>query len=159
MSPRRSPRTHIFQRFIGTRRRRQLAGIARYIALSGLVLPLVLPASATRAARLTAAAALAPLTAGCTSPSDCVAKMTLPEKEGQMTQVEKNAFTQAGNALTDITTYFIGSVLSRGGGGPTGPGGTPTQWAGRGGNFQSSAPHTPPGLPLTYAAHAVHRHN
>lgn len=27
------------------------------------------------------------LTYGCSSPSDCVSKMTLPEKEGQMTQV------------------------------------------------------------------------
>jgi beta-glucosidase len=143
---------------MGTRRRRQLAGISLYIALSGLVLPLVLPASATRAARLTAAA-LAPLTAGCTSPSDCVSKMTLPEKEGQMTQVEKNAFTQAGNSLTDITTYYIGSVLSGGGGGPNGAGGTATQWADMVDNFQSYALQTRLGIPLIYGADAVHGHN
>src|SRR5260370_31988701 len=159
MSPRRSPRTHIFQRFIGTRRRRQLAGISLYIALSGLVLPLVLPASATRAARLTAAAALAPLTAGCTSPSDCVAKMTLPEKEGQMTQVEKNAFTQAGNALTDITTYFIGSGLRGGRGGPDGAGGTPPHSAELGDKFHTCGPQHRLGIPLIYGADAVHGHN
>jgi beta-glucosidase len=141
-----------------TRRRRQLAGISLYIALSGLVLPLVLPASATRAARLTAAA-LAPLTAGCTSPSDCVSKMTLPEKEGQMTQVEKNAFTQAGNSITDITTYFVGSVLSGGGGGPSGAGGTASQWADMVDNFQSYALQTRLGIPLIYGADAVHGHN
>ena len=39
--------------------------------------------------------------------------MTLDEKIGQMTQVEKNSI-QPG----DITTYFIGSILSGGGGSP-----------------------------------------
>jgi len=63
--------------------------------------------------------------------------MTLPEKEGQMTQVEKNAFTMSGNSITDITTYFIGSVLSGGGAGPNGAGGTATQWAAMVDNFQS----------------------
>ena len=158
MSPRMSLRRHVFQRFMGTRRPRQLAGIALSVALTAVVLPLVLPASATRAARLTAAA-LGPLTAGCTSPSDCVSKMTLPEKEGQMTQVEKNAFTQAGNAITDITTYFIGSVLSGGGGGPNGAGGTATQWADMVDNFQSYALKTRLGIPLIYGADAVHGHN
>jgi beta-glucosidase len=85
--------------------------------------------------------------------------MTLPEKEGQMTQVEKNAFTQAGNALTDITTYFIGSVLSGGGGGPNGAGGTATQWADMVDNFQSYALQTRLGIPLIYGADAVHGHN
>jgi beta-glucosidase len=143
---------------MGTRRRRQIAGIALSVALTAVVLPLVLPASATRAARLTTAS-LGPLTAGCSSPSDCVAKMTLPEKEGQMTQVEKNAFTQAGNSITDITTYFIGSVLSGGGGGPNGAGGTATQWADMVDNFQSYALQTRLGIPLIYGADAVHGHN
>ena len=38
-------------------------------------------------------------------------------KEEQMTQMENNAFTLAGNSIKDIATYFIGSVLSGGGGG------------------------------------------
>src|SRR5258707_8409142 len=158
MSPRMSLRRHVFQRFMGTRRRRQMAGISLAVALIAVVLPLVLPPSATRAARLTAAA-LGPLTAGCSSPSDCVAKMTLPEEEGQMTQVEKNAFTQAGNSLTDITTYFIGSVLSGGGGGPNGARGTATQWGGMVDNFQSYSLQNPLGIPLIYSAYPVHRHN
>src|SRR5258708_5079304 len=86
--------------------------------------------------------------AGCISPSDCVAKMTLPEKEGQMTQVENNAFTMAGNSITDITTYFIGSVLSGGGGGPHGVGGTATQWADMVDNFQSYALKSRLSMPL-----------
>src|SRR5258708_16453593 len=81
------------------------------------------------------------------------------EKEGQMTQVEKNAFTQGGNAITDITTYFIGSVLSGGGGGPSGAGGTATQWADMVDNFQSYALKTPLGIPLIYGPDPVHGHN
>src|SRR6266568_756057 len=101
------------------------------VAESSAVQP-VLPAYAatTRTALLSAT-----LSSGCISPSDCVSKMTLPEKEGQMTQVEKNAFTMAGNSITDITTYFIGSVLSGGGGGPNGAGGTAAQWADMVDNF------------------------
>ena len=82
----------------------------------------------------------APSSYGCTSPSDCVSKMTLPEKEGQMTQAENNAFTMPGNSISDITTYFIGSVLSGGGGGPQGSsGGTATQWADMVANFKNYA--------------------
>jgi beta-glucosidase len=96
---------------------------------------------------------------GCTSPAACVSKMTLAEKEGQMTQVENNAFTMAGNSITDITTYFIGSVLSGGGGGPHGAGGTATQWADMVDNVQSYALKSRLGIPLIYGADAVHGHN
>ncbi len=65
-----------------------------------------------------------------------------------MTQVEKNAFTKSGNSITDITTYFIGSVLSGGGGGPNGAGGTATQWADMTDNFQGYALQTRLGIPL-----------
>src|SRR5258707_1681309 len=152
-----STRRHVFQRFMGTRRRRQFAMISPFIALTALVVQMVVPVSVTHARQ--AVTPLAALSYGCTSPSDCVSKMTLPEKEGQMTQVEKNAFTQAGNALTDITTYFIGSVLSGGGGGPNGAGGTATQWAGMVDNFQSYALKTRQGIPLLYGAQPVHEHN
>jgi beta-glucosidase len=96
---------------------------------------------------------------GCTSPAACVSNMTLPEKEGQMTQVENNAITMAGNSITDITTYFIGSVLSGGGGGPHGAGGTATKWADMVDNFQSYALKSRLGIPLIYGADAVHGHN
>ena len=97
---------------------------------------------------------------GCTSPSSCVAKMTLPEKEGQMTQAENNAFTMPGNSPSDITTYFIGSILSGGGGGPQGSsGGTAAQWADMVDNFQSYALKTRLKIPLIYGADAVHGHN
>ncbi len=100
------------------------------------------------------------LSYGCTSPGDCVSKMTLPEKEGQMTQAENNAFTMPGNAPSDITTYFIGSVLSGGGGGPQGSsGGTASQWADMVNNLQSYALKTRLKIPLIYGADAVHGHN
>jgi hypothetical protein len=44
---------------------------------------------------------------------DLLSRMTLDEKIGQMTQVEKNSI-KAG----DITKYYIGSILSGGGGSP-----------------------------------------
>jgi len=59
--------------------------------------------------------------------------MTLAEKIGQMTQVEKNSL-KAG----DITKYFIGSVLSGGGGSPTGDN-TPAGWAKMINGFQDEA--------------------
>ena len=52
----------------------------------------------------------------CTSPADCLSKMTLDEKIGQMTQANKNSLTSP----SDITTYLLGSLLSGGGEGPSG---------------------------------------
>ncbi len=100
-----------------------------------------------------------PGAAGCISAADCVSKMTLDEKIGQMTQVEKNAFTSAGNSLTDITTYYIGSILSGGGEGPSGAGGTASQWADMVDNLQSYALKTRLAIPLIYGVDAVHGHN
>src|SRR5690242_919690 len=140
-------------------------GICRLGHFSSTVLPMIMLLAIIQSALLASVASatqcehLCAFAAGCLSPSDCVAKMTLPEKEGQMTQVEKNAFTQAGNSLTDITTYYIGSVLSGGGGGPNGTGGTATQWADMVDNFQQYALQTRLGIPLLYGADAVHGHN
>jgi beta-glucosidase len=93
--------------------------------------------------------------AGCVSPSDCLAKMTLAEKAGQMTQVA-NSYISNKN---DITTYGIGSVLSGGGGGPNGAGGTATQWADMVDDYQSYALRSRLGIPLLYGVDAVHGHN
>src|SRR5260370_23481455 len=103
---------HYFQTSLGIRRTGLFASTVLPLMVMLMIVQSVLPAYAatTRTALLSAT-----LSSGCISPSDCVSKMTLPEKEGQMTQVEKNAFTMAGNSITDITTYFIGSVLSGGG--------------------------------------------
>src|SRR5256884_2158622 len=147
---------HFFQKSLGIRRTGLCASTALPLIVLVMIVQSVLPAYAANART---APPSATLSSGCISPSDCVSKMTLPEKEGQMTQVEKNAFTMAGNSITDITTYFIGSVLSGGGGGPNGAGGTATQWADMVDNFQSYALQTRLGIPLIYGADAVHGHN
>src|SRR5712691_5644065 len=147
---------HFFQKSLGIRRTGLCASTALPLIVILMIVQSVLPVYAATARP---APPSATLSSGCISASDCVSKMTLPEKEGQMTQVEKNAFTQAGNALSDITTYFIGSVLSGGGGGPSGAGGTASQWADMVDNFQSYALQTRLGIPLIYGADAVHGHN
>jgi beta-glucosidase len=93
--------------------------------------------------------------AGCTSTSDCLSKMTLAEKAGQMTQA---ANTYISNKQ-DIATYGLGSVLSGGGGGPAGAGGTAAQWADMVDDYQSYALRSRLGIPLLYGVDAVHGHN
>ncbi|HET8905338.1 MAG TPA: glycoside hydrolase family 3 N-terminal domain-containing protein, partial [Ktedonobacterales bacterium] len=148
-----------FTHYIHERRRTRLFGATALLTTTIIVLAqFIAPATATTHAQTSPA--LATPSYGCTSPSDCLSKMTLAEKEGQMTQVENNAFSQRGNSVTDIKTYFIGSVLSGGGGGPNGTsGGTASQWADMTDNFQNYALQTRLGIPLIYGADAVHGHN
>lgn len=79
-------------------------------------------------------------------------QMTLAEKIGQMTQVEKNSLSPE-----DVTTYFIGSVLSGGGGTPT-PN-TPENWLKMVNDFQDAALATRLKIPMIYGVDAVHGHN
>jgi beta-glucosidase len=96
-----------------------------------------------------------PAGSACTSTADCLSRMTLDEKIGQMTQANKNALTTA----SDITTYALGSLLSGGGEGPNGSGGTATEWANMYDNFQGYALQTRLRVPLIYGVDAVHGHN
>ncbi|MDX6465330.1 MAG: beta-glucosidase [Gaiellaceae bacterium] len=93
--------------------------------------------------------------AGCISASDCLSKMTLAEKAGQMTQVA-NTYLKS---TSDIATYALGSVLSGGGGGPNGAGGTASQWKTMVDNFQASALQSRLGIPILYGIDAVHGNN
>ncbi|MEZ4725938.1 MAG: hypothetical protein R3E79_02265 [Caldilineaceae bacterium] len=68
-----------------------------------------------------------------------------------MTQVEKNSIKRG-----DITKYFIGSVLSGGGGSPS-PN-TSAAWAKMVDGFQSEALATQLAIPLLYGVD-VHGHN
>jgi beta-glucosidase len=81
-----------------------------------------------------------------------LADMTLEEKIGQMTQVEKNSLRPE-----DVTRSFIGSVLSGGGGYPT-PN-TPRDWHAMVTSFQEAALATRLRIPLLYGVDAVHGHN
>jgi beta-glucosidase len=81
-----------------------------------------------------------------------VQQMTLAEKVGQMTQVEKGSLQPE-----DVTTYFIGSVLSGGGGNPE-PN-TPETWASMVRSFQEAALETRLRIPLVYGSDGVHGHS
>lgn len=83
---------------------------------------------------------------------DLLGRMTLAEKIGQMTQVDKNRLTPA-----DVYRYHIGALLSGGGGSPT-PN-TVDAWAEMVDGFQRGALATRLGIPLLYGVDAVHGHN
>jgi beta-glucosidase len=83
---------------------------------------------------------------------DLLARMTLAEKIGQMTQVENRSITPA-----EVAQHAIGSVLSGGGGNPE-PN-TPEKWAAMVRGYQEAALQTRLGIPLLYGADAVHGHN
>jgi beta-glucosidase len=83
---------------------------------------------------------------------DLLGRMSLEEKIGQMTLVEKNSIRSA-----DIAGKYIGGLLSGGGGYPT-PN-TPEGWAEMVRGFQDQALQSPLGIPLIYGVDAVHGHN
>lgn len=82
---------------------------------------------------------------------DLLARMTLEEKIGQMTQVEKDSI-----APGDITKYYIGSILSGGGGSPEEN--TPQGWYAMIEGFQKEALGTRLQIPIIYGVDAVHGH-
>ncbi|WP_394826598.1 glycoside hydrolase family 3 protein [Pendulispora albinea] len=89
---------------------------------------------------------------------DLLARMTLDEKIGQMTQAERLAFDPAhGTPVTDIRDLGLGSLLS--GGGSTPPGNTPADWRKMIDDFQKLALQSRLGIPLIYGVDAVHGHN
>lgn len=78
--------------------------------------------------------------------------MSLAEKIGQMTQVEKNSITPA-----DVRDYAIGSILSGGGGNPA-PN-NPQNWADMVRSYAEAALQSRLQIPLIYGVDAVHGHN
>jgi beta-glucosidase len=85
--------------------------------------------------------------------ADLLARMTLDEKIGQMTQVERSSLT----AQTDIVTYNLGSLLSGGGSAPATN--TAAGWADMYDSYQRTALTNRLGIPLIYGVDAVHGHN
>lgn len=79
--------------------------------------------------------------------------MTLDEKIGQMTQVERNSL----ESLNDLSTFSIGSLLSGGGSSPS-PNNM-NAWRNMYDNFQDKALESRLGIPLIYGVDAVHGHN
>ena len=82
---------------------------------------------------------------------DLLTRMSLAEKLGQMTLIEKESIKNE-----DITNLFIGGVLSGGGGSPEDN--STTGWAAMVDGFQDQALQTPLGIPLIYGVDAVHGH-
>jgi beta-glucosidase len=85
--------------------------------------------------------------------ADLVAQMTLPEKIGQMTQVDKDYLI----AEADIASFFLGSLLSGGNSKPT-PN-TPESWTRMVDRYHAIARTTRLKIPLLYGIDAVHGHN
>lgn len=84
---------------------------------------------------------------------DLMKRMTLAEKIGQMTQIERS------NASADVMkNYFIGSVLSGGGSVPA-PNAPVETWVNMVNEFQRGALSTRLGIPMIYGIDAVHGHN
>ncbi|MGW0535080.1 glycoside hydrolase family 3 protein [Streptomyces sp. NPDC003032] len=85
--------------------------------------------------------------------ADLLSRMTLDDKIGQMTQIEKDALVPS----SDLATYRIGSVLS-GGDSTVSPNNAQT-WADTYDALQRTARTTPLGIPMIYGIDAVHGHN
>ncbi|KAA0038317.1 hypothetical protein IC582_003645 [Cucumis melo] len=84
---------------------------------------------------------------------DLLGRMTLEEKIGQMTQIERV------NASTDVMKkYFIGSVLSGGGSVPSKEA-SAQDWVQMVNEIQQGALSTRLGIPMIYGIDAVHGHN
>jgi cellulase/cellobiase CelA1 len=84
---------------------------------------------------------------------DLLGRMTLDDKLGQMTQVEKDALVP----VSDLAAHRIGSVLS-GGDSTVSPNNAQT-WADTYDALQRTALGTPLAIPLIYGIDAVHGHN
>jgi beta-glucosidase len=84
---------------------------------------------------------------------DLLARMTLDEKVGQMTQADHVAL----RSPNDVTRYFMGSVLS--GGDSEVADLSPLGWSDMVGALQRRALATRLGIPIIYGIDAVHGHN
>ena len=82
-----------------------------------------------------------------------LSQMSLDEKIGQMTQAERSALQN----ISDIKTYYLGSLLSGGGSAPSTN--SAQAWADMYDYFQNFALQTRLKIPLIYGIDAVHGHN
>ncbi|OII65844.1 beta-glucosidase [Streptomyces sp. CC53] len=121
--------------------------LAAALALTGLTPPGRAPAAAPAAAAAPYQDPSLPVDARV---DDLLARMTLDDKLGQMTQVERESL----RPQSDLATYRIGSVLS-GGDGTVSPNNART-WADTYDAYQRTALGTPLGIPMIYGIDAVH---
>ncbi len=83
---------------------------------------------------------------------DLLGRMSLDEKIGQMTLVEKNSIS-----TENLSRYGIGAILSGGGGAPLDN--SPEGWLEMVTDYQAAALATELEIPLLYGVDAVHGHN
>jgi beta-glucosidase len=83
-----------------------------------------------------------------------LARMTLEEKIGQMTQAEQSALKD----VADIEKYFLGSLLSGGNSDPKSGNGL-KDWTDMYDDYQRRATRTRLGVPILYGVDAVHGHS
>ncbi len=81
-------------------------------------------------------------------------EMSLEEKVGQMVQAERSSVTP-----TDVSTYYIGSILSGGGSHPTAFNDSADVWYQMVYDYQYAAMNSGANIPLIYGTDAVHGHN
>ncbi|RWR94217.1 Glycoside hydrolase [Cinnamomum micranthum f. kanehirae] len=85
--------------------------------------------------------------------SDLLSRMTLAEKIGQMTQIDRSVASF--DVIRDLS---IGSVLNGGDSAPS-PDWTPSMWADMVDGYQRAALSSRLGIPMIYGTDAVHGHN
>ncbi|MEV5543315.1 glycoside hydrolase family 3 protein [Saccharopolyspora shandongensis] len=131
--------------------------MTRWLGTTRSRLALALTAVACTAAATPAVAAAPPAYRDATRPvvdrvDDLMARMSLQDKIGQMTQAERLAADPGAAAAAGI-----GSILSGGGSAPT-PN-TAEAWADMYDAYQRAAIAAPLGIPIIYGVDAVHGHN
>ncbi|MFF1283764.1 glycoside hydrolase family 3 N-terminal domain-containing protein [Streptomyces sp. NPDC058299] len=134
-------------------RRRPATALALCVAALALTVP---AAAAPEPVAASATAALPYQDASLPVPdrvTDLLSRMTLDDKLGQMTQIEKDSLVPQ----SDLAAYRIGSVLS-GGDSTVSPNNAQT-WADTYDSLQRTALTTPLGIPVIYGIDAVHGHN
>ncbi|CAA7030505.1 unnamed protein product [Microthlaspi erraticum] len=86
---------------------------------------------------------------------DLLSRMTLPEKLGQMTQVDRFNYSYSPSGPELFRKYMIGSILSN----PYDTGATPLKRLGVANTMQKLSLETRLGIPMLYAVDAVHGHS
>jgi beta-glucosidase len=105
-------------------------------------------------AALSAAAQTKPLSSFDAQVKPLLARMTLAEKIGQMTQPDQESIKD----LTDIENYFVGSILSGGNSDPK-EGNSLQAWTDLYDRLQRHTANTRLKIPILYGIDAVHGHN
>jgi beta-glucosidase len=138
--------------------RRKFIGATAAGAAATLVAPSLADALGAGPTAQRGGAAPRPLASFDPQVREVLARMTLEEKVGQMTQPEQDALKE----LDDIRNYFVGSLLSGGNSDPKRGGVADNSlqaWTDMYDHYQTVAMKSRLGIPILYGVDAVHGHN